>query len=100
MAEVDWGQVTVLGSITVTLIGLFSWVLKRVLNWVMMVVNLEIGKMREDVHAMTQSYQKSNEDFITYLKEEARFRNKTWYEITNAVRDLTDEIRRNRHDTT
>lgn len=95
--EINWEQVGVLGGITVTLISLFSWMMKKTLNWVMSMVDSQISLMREDVHTMTQASMKTSGEFIEYLKEEARFRNKTWSEITEAVTNLTAEIRELRH---
>lgn len=93
MEQVDWNQVGTLGGITLLLISLFTWVLKKVLTWSMSIAMTQMAKMRDDVYAMTQSYQKANNDFIDYLKTEAQFRNKTWGDITTALRGLTEEIR-------
>jgi len=92
MIPIDWSQLGALGGITVVLIFLFSWVTKRILNWVMALVNAQITAMREDVHSMTQAAQKASAEFTEYLREDIRYRNHRDLTVTGALQALTNQI--------
>lgn len=90
--QIDWDQLGVFGGILVLLIMLFTWVTKRILNWVMSLVNSQIAGMREDVHTMTQAAQKATAEFTSYLQEDIRYRNQRDMTVTGALQALTNQI--------
>lgn len=82
--DVIFLQYGALGGVALILLGLFSLVIRVGLNFGIGTV----AGMREDVHAMVQTNEKSNKQFIDFLIQQSRQQTDAWHEVTAAVREV------------